>query len=48
MKSLAENKKKLVASHKIFDGMDPKKMNTDIGIPFHPGALKYYKEMAGK
>lgn len=48
VKSLAANKKKLVASHKVFGGMEPKKMNTDLGIPFHPGALKFYKEMAGK
>jgi uncharacterized protein len=46
--SLAANKKKLVASHKVFGGMDPKKMNTDLGIPYHPGAIKFYKEMSGK
>ena len=30
---------------KDMKGVTPKDLATDIGIPFHPGALKYYKEI---
>jgi len=43
-KAIYENKKKLVASHKAFGGMDQKKMHAEIGVPYHAGALKFYKE----
>lgn len=43
-KAIYENKKKLVSSHKAFSGMDPNKMHAKIGVPYHPGALKFYKE----
>ena len=43
-KAIYENKKKLVASHKAFGGMDQKKMHAKIGVPYHAGALKFYKE----
>ncbi len=35
----------LVAINKAMDGLTPKMMAEDIGVPFHPGAVKYYKEV---
>jgi hypothetical protein len=29
---------------KDMKGVTPKDLAADIGVPFHPGALKYYKE----
>ena len=43
-KAMYENKSKLVASHKAFSGMDQKKMHIKIGVPYHAGAMKFYKE----
>ena len=45
MKAIVKNKKKLVTTHKAFKGMKPKAMHTDVGVPYHPGALKFFKEM---
>ena len=44
VKALYEGKAKLVAAHKAFGDMDTKKLNLDIGIPFHSGAQKFFKE----
>jgi TRAP transporter TAXI family solute receptor len=44
VKAIYEGKAKLVAAHKAFGDMDAKKLNVDLGIPYHPGALKLYKE----
>lgn len=44
VKAIFENKKKLVTTHKAFNGMQPKAMHTDVGVPYHPGAVKFYKE----
>jgi TRAP-type uncharacterized transport system substrate-binding protein len=30
---------------KSINGLTPKEMAADIGVPFHKGALKYYKEV---
>jgi TRAP transporter TAXI family solute receptor len=43
-RALYENKQKLVASHKAFGGMEPRKMHANIGVPYHAGALRFYKE----
>ena len=43
-KAIYENKAKLVTTHKAFNGMQPGEMHTDVGVPYHPGALKFYKE----
>ena len=37
---IADNVRRL----KAISGLDAKKMAEDIGVPFHPGAAKYYKE----
>lgn len=44
VKAVFENKKKLVTTHKAFNGMKPKAMHTDVGVPYHPAALRFYKE----
>ena len=44
VKALHANKKKLVNSHKAFGGFDPSKINLDLGLPYHPGAEKFFKE----
>lgn len=44
VKTVHGAKEKLVASHKAFLGMDPKKIGLDIGLSYHPGAQKYFKE----
>ena len=44
VKAIFENKKKLVTTHKAFKGMKPKGMHTDVGVPYHPAALKFFKE----
>lgn len=44
VKAMAANKKTMVAAFKGMAGFDPKTMYTDIGVPYHPGAMKYYRE----
>ena len=43
-KAMASNIPSMVAVNKSIDGLTPKAMAEDIGVPFHPGAAKYYKE----
>jgi TRAP transporter TAXI family solute receptor len=43
-KALAENTDNLGAVVKAVAGLTPKDMATDVGVPYHKGALKYYKE----
>jgi uncharacterized protein len=43
-KAMAQNIPSMVAVNKSIDGLTPKAMAEDIGVPFHPGAAKYYKE----
>ncbi len=45
VKAIATNVPALVAISKSIDGLTPKAMATDIGVPMHPGATKYYKEV---
>jgi hypothetical protein len=35
----------MVAVVKAIDGLTPKMMAEDIGVPLHPGARKFYKEV---
>lgn len=44
IRTIHANKNKLVAVHKAFKGLDPKRLHLDIGVPYHPGALKFFKE----
>jgi hypothetical protein len=45
VKAIVANLGDLVAINKAMDGLTPKMMAVDIGVPFHPGALKFYKEV---
>lgn len=43
-KAMAQNISSMAAVNKSMAGLTPKAMAEDIGVPFHPGAAKYYKE----
>ena len=43
-KAMAENVDAMAAVVKPIAGLTPKDMAVDIGVPFHKGAAKYYKE----
>ncbi|MBI4737646.1 MAG: C4-dicarboxylate ABC transporter substrate-binding protein, partial [candidate division NC10 bacterium] len=43
-KALAKNADSLGAVVKDVKGLTAKEMAFDVGVPYHPGALKYYKE----
>jgi TRAP transporter TAXI family solute receptor len=45
LKAMVANLPDLVAINKAMDGLTPKMMAVDIGVPFHPGATKFYKEV---
>lgn len=44
-KTLANNLPRFAEVVKDMKGVTPKDLASDIGVPFHPGALKYYKEI---
>ena len=44
-KAMASNVDTMAAVVKPIAGLTPKDMAVDIGVPFHKGALKYYKEV---
>lgn len=43
-KTIAGNRAALAASFRAFNSLDPKKMAKKIGLAYHPGAVRYYKE----
>jgi TRAP-type uncharacterized transport system, periplasmic component len=43
-KTIAANVDSLSAINKPMAGLTPKTMAEDIGVPFHKGAAKFYKE----
>ena len=43
-KAMAQNVSSMAAVNKSMASLTPKGMAEDIGVPFHPGAAKYYKE----
>jgi TRAP transporter TAXI family solute receptor len=43
-KAVADNVPSLAATSKALSGLTPKDMAEDVGVPFHPGAAKFYKE----
>jgi TRAP transporter TAXI family solute receptor len=45
VKAIHAGKDDLLKGHPIFRGFDPKRMNEEIGVPWHPGAVKFYKEI---
>jgi TRAP transporter TAXI family solute receptor len=44
-KNLASNLPRLAEVVKDMQGVTPKDLALDIGVPYHPGALKYFKEI---
>ncbi|MBI4184094.1 MAG: TAXI family TRAP transporter solute-binding subunit [Proteobacteria bacterium] len=44
-KEIAQNKTKLESAHSAFKEWQPKDMIEGLGVPPHPGAAKYYKEV---
>jgi TRAP transporter TAXI family solute receptor len=44
VKTMAKNVSAMAAVVKAIDGVTPKDMALDIGVPFHKGAAKFYKE----
>ena len=44
-KAMAANVGAMAAVVKSIEGLTPKDMAVDIGVPFHPGAAKFYKEV---
>lgn len=44
-KTIADNTKTLATVAQAIGNLDPKGMAADIGVKFHPGAAKFYKEM---
>jgi TRAP transporter TAXI family solute receptor len=43
-KTMAANVNDMAAVNKAISGLTPKMMAEDVGVPFHPGAGKFYKE----
>jgi TRAP transporter TAXI family solute receptor len=43
-RAIHDHKEDLVASLRAFRGFNPANMHKDMPAPFHPGAVKYYKE----
>lgn len=43
-KTMAANVATMSAVNKAMEGLTPKEMATDVGVPLHKGALKFYKE----
>lgn len=44
LKILAENKDTLVQAHPLFRGMQTERLYNDIKVPYHDGAIAYFKE----
>jgi TRAP transporter TAXI family solute receptor len=44
VKTMAANLNDMAAVNKAISGLTPKMMAEDVGVPFHPGAGKFYKE----
>jgi TRAP-type uncharacterized transport system substrate-binding protein len=45
VKTMASNVDAMAAVVKSIEGIKPKDMAQDIGVPFHKGATKFYKEV---
>jgi hypothetical protein len=44
VKAMSENVPAMAAVGKMMAKLDAKQMASDVGVPFHPGAAKFYKE----
>ena len=45
VKAIHGGKDDMVKSHPVFRSFRPSGMTEEIGVPWHPGAIKYYKEI---
>lgn len=45
VKTMAANVSTMAAVNKSIEGLTPKDMAVDVGVPLHKGALKFYKEV---
>ncbi len=45
VKMLKDNKPALVQGTPVFAGFNPARMSEEVGVPWHPGAIKFYKEI---
>jgi uncharacterized protein len=45
VKTLHGSKEDMVKGQPVFRGFDPKAMTQEIEVPWHPGAIKFYKEI---
>jgi len=45
VKMLHVSKDDMVKGHPVFRNFDPKQMTEEIGVPWHPGAIKFYREI---
>ncbi|MEQ1731289.1 MAG: TAXI family TRAP transporter solute-binding subunit, partial [Vicinamibacterales bacterium] len=45
VKALHASKATLVSGHPIFNDFEPGRMTEEIGVPYHAGAIKFYKEI---
>ena len=41
---LAENSEQMAGAVPLFRQLDPKQLWRDFGVPYHPGAIRYYEE----
>ena len=44
-KAIHGGKDDMIRSHPVFHSFRPSSMTEEIGVPWHPGAIKYYKEI---
>ena len=44
-KAIHEGKADMLKGHPVFRSFDPNRMTEEIGVPWHPGAIKFYKEI---
>jgi TRAP transporter TAXI family solute receptor len=47
-KVMAENIPSMIAVSRAMEGLDAKIMASEMGLPLHPGAAKYYKEIGAR
>jgi uncharacterized protein len=45
VKTLHDNKDELIKGQPVFKDFDTKRMTEEIGVPWHPGAIKFYREI---
>ncbi len=45
VKAMHDNKKLMVSVFKGLNAFDPNRMYVDVGVPYHAGAMRYYKEI---